>query len=66
MYILLAFVRLYASDFCHLNIDIFTYWFDHFDNTSGFLIVRMEKSSRQGHLRSDQSIVVLRVVVYIS
>ena len=59
--ILLAFVHLYTFDFCCSNINntyinIFTYWFGHFDNTSAFLIVRMEKSSRQGHLRSDQSI----------
>ena len=37
VYILLAFVHLYAFDFCHLNIDIFTDWFGHFDNTSAFL-----------------------------
>ena len=31
------------------------YWFDHFDNTSAFLMGRMEKPRWQGHLRSDQS-----------
>ena len=42
-------------------IDIFTYWSVISTIQVLFFYVRMEKSSRQGHLRSDRSIVVLRI-----
>ena len=56
VYILLSFVHLYAFGFCHLNIYRYIYVLvGHFDNTSAFFFGGMEKSSRQGHLRSDRS-----------